>query len=95
MRRFLAAFCAASALGVLTPGTARAESFRAICHVRDDAVSVNCPTANRGGLVHMAWIYDGLFRDPATRKDLKPGDGLSCGVNAKDDLTDCIALVKK
>ena len=43
----------------------------------------------------MAWVHDGLFRDPAIRKDLKSGDGLSCGVNAKDDLTDCIALAKK
>ena len=95
MRRLLAALCTAGALGVLTPGTARAESFRIICHVRDDAVSVNCPEANRGGLAHMAWVYDGLFRDPAIRNGLKSGDGLSCGVIAKDDLTDCIALAKK
>jgi hypothetical protein len=93
MRGLLGALCM---VGVLASAAARAEPFRIACYVRDDAVSVNCPEADHVFLKHMAWLYAGMFRDHMfPLQDLRAGDTLSCGVDTKHDLTDCVVSDQK
>lgn len=96
MRKFLVvALCAAAILGVLAPGTARAEPFRFVCYVLHEAGFVNCPEGNSERVVHRAWMYGGMFRDRVVPQGLNPGDALWCGVDAKHDLADCVVLDRK
>jgi len=43
----------------------------------------------------MAWMYAGMFRGSVVPPSLKPGDVLSCGVDTKYDLSDCVLPERK
>lgn len=78
------------ACALLTQEMARANPFRINCYVQEGALFVRCPTADRGWLKHQAAMYNGMFRGNAFPTNLKSGDPLSCSVDVKNDLTDCI-----